>query len=204
MGASKFVAQRRRASFVLVSAWHGRLVAGVGRAGERINIQKALAIVQSPGFCPGFSLFHASDQHYRPISTPMPGVLISTPGSRSRLPSPRPRRSPRPSVLIWSRSRSRDSTHRSLQTGPTHSCRHTRSALACWGMNAIVVTTVAATAKVVNNVLMKRFPLVAYCDLNGAGTMRDHGMEAQPRITSSPGNNSRLRTMVPQEIDFGT
>jgi hypothetical protein len=61
-------------------------------------------------------LFHVTHRHYLPISTPTPGTFNSTPGSRlgSRLSSRfSSRRSPRPFVLIWSRSRSLDSTHRS-------------------------------------------------------------------------------------------
>jgi hypothetical protein len=88
---------------------------------------------------------------------------ILTPGTLNSMPGPRSRLSSRLSSLLSSRrsssrcssrrsalipSRSRVSTHRSWQTGPSHSCRHTRSALACWGINAVMATTMAAIPKV--------------------------------------------------------
>jgi hypothetical protein len=48
------------------------------------------------------------------------------------------------------------STHFSVQTGPEHSCRHTRSALAGWESIAAVAAT-AAIASVLNIILMEEF-----------------------------------------------
>jgi hypothetical protein len=90
-----------------------------------------------------------------------PGILNSMPGPRSRLSSrlssflssrrSSSRRSSRRSALIPSRSRV--STHRSWQTGPSHSCRHTRCALACDGIKAVKATAVAAIPKVLKIIL---------------------------------------------------
>jgi hypothetical protein len=86
-----------------------------------------------------------------------PGILNSMPGPRSRLSSllssrrSSSRRSSRRSAPFPSRSRV--STHRYWQTGPSHSCRHTRCASACWGINAVMAATVAAIPKVLKIIL---------------------------------------------------